>query len=234
MSALRRTGARDEGTSLAELLVSIVVFGIIAAIVTTTVTFTLRASRATSSRVGDLSDAQVTLDAMSKVIQTAAQPPAVEGATPAAAVIEATGTDFEFYGYNDPGAPPAKIEFALVGNEVQETVTPSTNSGPDACDPPYTYGAGTTRTVATGVSSSQPIFSYFAQPTAANLTGVPLTLVGRPGALSTADMARVELVGITLSVNQSTNPPVASTGATITVSLPNHLVATPNLPGSAC
>lgn len=230
----RHTQAADAGTSLAELLVSIVVFGIIGTIVTVTIIFTIGTSRATDDRVADLSGAQVSIDAMSKLIQTAAQPPAVSGATPAAAVIKATATDFQFYGYDVPGSPPAKIEFAVVNGDLQETVTPSTNSGPNACMPPYSYGAGVTRTLATGVATTEPIFSYYSQPTTADLNGVPLSLVGSPPSLSATDMANVELVAMSLSVGNSTNPSVVSTAATTTVALPNHLVAVASLPGSAC
>jgi type II secretory pathway pseudopilin PulG len=234
VSRFRATGPADAGSSLAELLVSMVVFGIVGAIVTVTVTMTLRTSRATTDRVDNLSGAQVALDAMSKMIQTAAQPPAVNGVAPSAAVFKATGTDFAFYGYDTPGAPPAKIEFVVVNGNLRETVTPSTNSGPLACQPPYAYGTGVTRTLASGVSTSSPVFSYFSQPTATNLTGMALSLVGTPASLSTSDMAAVELVGVTVLVGQNTNPSVAPTGATITVSLPNHLVATTSLPKSAC
>jgi Tfp pilus assembly protein PilW len=236
MSRLRSRVANgaDAGTSLAELLVSMLVSSIIGTIATVSVIFTLRTSRATGARVTNLSGAQVALDAMSKLIQTAAQPPAVKGATPVTAVIAATATDFKFYGYNAPGAPPAQIEFKVVNGKLLETVTPATNSGPNACLPPYTYGASTTRTLATGVNTSHPVFTYFSQPTAANLSGAPLSLIGSPPALSAVDRGGVELVGMTLSVGQSSNPKVAPTGASITVSLPNHLVATPSLPGAAC
>ena len=229
-----RTRPSDAGTSLAELMVSIVVFGIIAMTVTITVTMTLRTFRATTDRVSNLGGAQVSLDAMSKMIQTAAQPPAIVGGTPTSAIIKATGTDFKFYGYDNPSAPPAEIEFAVVNGNLLETVTPSTNSGPHACSPPYSYGTGSTRTIATGINAVGNVFSYYSQPTAANITGVALPFVGSPPALSTADLANVELVGINLSVGKSTNPSVTPTNASITVSLPNHLVATASLPGSAC
>jgi hypothetical protein len=45
-------------------------------------------------------------------------------------------------------------------------------------------------------------------------------------------LSAVELVSIKLNVDQPSNPAVAPTGATITVSLPNHLVS--SVPGSAC
>jgi type II secretory pathway pseudopilin PulG len=224
--------ASDAGTSLAELLVSVLVFGIVGTIVMVSISVTLGTSRATNARVNNLSGAQVALDAMSKLIQTAAQPPAVEGATPAAAIITAKTNDLKFYGYDNPGAPPAQIEFAVVGDELRETVTPSTNTGPDACMPPYAYGSGVTRVLATGVSAG-PVFSYFSQPTAASLAGVALA-PGGSGSLSAADLPDVELVGMNLEVGQDSQPKVAGTNAVVTVALPNHLVDPLNVPGSAC
>ena len=222
-------------SSLAELLTSMLVFGLVAIVVTTAMIMTLRTSRATSTRANSLGDAQVALDAMSKVIQTAAQPPAIEGATAAAALITATTTDLKFYAYNSPGSPPAQVEFRVTdAGELVETVTRSTNSGPSACLPPYHYGSGSTRVLARGISSGTQIFSYFGKPTTSNMNGSALTLAGTPPRLATSDLGNVELVGIDLTVDPDSHPSVAATHATITVSLPNHLVAAANLPDSAC
>ncbi|HEX3900803.1 MAG TPA: hypothetical protein VHW74_16745 [Mycobacteriales bacterium] len=238
---LSQGGRDDRGTSLAELLTSIVLFAIVGGIVTTAITVTARTSRATQTRSSDLSAAQLALDAMSNLIQTAAQPPAVVGVAPVAAVISASSDDLGFYGYGHPGAPPEKIEFAVRGGVLTETITPSTNTGPGACKPPYSYGAASSRVLATGVSMTTPVFTYFGQPTVAAPTPTPMPLVGSPPTLpptvvqtpaSNQGLSAVELVRIVLNVDQSSNPAVAPTGATITVALPNHLVS--SVPGSAC
>jgi type II secretory pathway pseudopilin PulG len=234
---------RDAGTTLAELMVSTLVFTIILIVAGTALTMTIRTSRGTTERSNNLSGAQLAVDSMSKLIQTAAQPPAVVGGTPASAIITATANDLKFYGYYNPGAGPAKIEFSVISGNLVETVTPSTNSGANVCTPPFSYGATPTisRTLATGVGTSPTIFTYATQPATPVVSGSPMALSGTPASLTSTQLGQVELVTITLSVNNSgtsptgdANPPVSATGAQTTVSLPNHYVASTSIPGSAC
>jgi hypothetical protein len=128
--------------------------------------------------------------------------------------------------------------------ELVETVTPSTNAGPNACLPPYAYGASRSRVLARGLRSTASVFSYFGKPTTGSLTGAAAPMTGNPPSVPTTtpdltpdvvdSVSDIELVQIDLSVGTSSNPAVAPTHATIAVSLPNHLVASVNLPDSAC
>lgn len=237
MSAPDPHGSPDRGTTLPELLVSIVLFGVIAAAVSVTIIATMRLSRGTDERVQNLSGAQVAVDDMSKLIQTAAQLPVAAGDTPSPAITEATASDLHFYGYNDPGKPPSDIEFWVNNGDLLETITPVTGSGASGCLPPYALDQTDkrTRVLAEGLGDSPEIFSYATQPSTGGVVGgSTLAMAGSPPALSSDDLGDVELVTIALDVNDDPNPGVGSTVASTTVALPNHLVSVDNLRNSAC
>jgi type II secretory pathway pseudopilin PulG len=229
------SGQSDAGTTLPELLVSIILFGVVGAAVSVAMIATIRTTRGTDERVQNLSGAQLAVEDMSKLIQTAARLPVAAGNPVSPAIIVATQSELKFYGYDKPGSPPSIIDFSVSNGDLIETVTPSTNSGANACLPPYTYGGSRSRVLAQGLGESPAIFSYAEQPEhAAVLGGQPLTMTGSPPALSSADRASVELVTILLEVDHDPNPGVASTVAKTVVALPNQLVSTDNLRASAC
>lgn len=233
MMRIRPMDRRDNGTSLAELMVSILVFGIIMIVATSCVIMIFRTYRGTNERASNLGGAQLAVDAMSKLIQTAAQPPVANGGTSPSAIITGTGNDLKFYGYNLPGQGPSVIEFSVnASGQLVQSVTPSTNAGANICTPPFSYGTTTTRVLANGLSTTATIFTYATQSTPPTIGGSTLTLSGTPAALSSAQAATVELVKINMSVNVSSNPKVSNTGAQTLVTLPNKLVT--SIPGTSC
>jgi type II secretory pathway pseudopilin PulG len=228
-------GASDSGTTLPELLVSIILFGVVGAAVSVAIIATIRTTRGTDERVQNLSGAQLAVEDMSKLIQTAARLPVAAGNPMSPAIIVATQSELKFYGYDKPGSPPSIIDFSVSNGDLIETVTHSTNSGANACSPPYTYGGSRTRVLAQGLDDSPAIFSYATQPDAGGVVGgQPLTMTGSPPALSSAARDSVKLVTIQLEVDHDPNPGVAATVAKTVVALPNQLVPTPSLRTSAC
>jgi prepilin-type N-terminal cleavage/methylation domain-containing protein len=219
--------------TLPELLVSIIVFGILASAVVATMTSTLGFFRGTTARASDLNGAQVAVDAIAKELQTATVPPVASGATPPDAVISAGPSDLSFYSYDTPGEGPSRVRFFIdSSSQLIEQRTPATN-----CVPPFVYGAMTHRVLATGVTSGDPsLFSYDAPPTVAFPTGSPLPFLGTPQLLRSDpnpvfaqqnnddDVGKVEMVTIALSVYGTNAAKVKPTAVTTTVDLVNHLI----------
>ncbi len=92
---------RDDGTSLAELLVAIAVFTVLALGVGSTAVVVLRTSSALEARVENATAGQVGVDAVSKVLRTAVLPAQLTDLTCSGcadtAVVSATRTQVRFY-----------------------------------------------------------------------------------------------------------------------------------------
>jgi prepilin-type N-terminal cleavage/methylation domain-containing protein len=223
----------DEGLSLVELMVSIVIFGMIGAALTATVIITSQTVRNTSARADDLNNVQVALEDMTKLIATAANPPVPAGQTQVTALITAKNNDLSFYGYNKPGQAPSLIRFYVdSSNQLIESYTPSSQ-----CVWPYTWDTTQTRSrvLARNLTPGQTVFTYFAAPTTPYPQGSPLPLTGSPAALDTTTSSPlVEEVGLSLSVDVVTAPDIPPTVATTQILLPNHQVDAQLLPESAC
>lgn len=224
---MRTAGAKDDGYSLVELLVVMVMFSIIMVVVMTAVIASLRTYRGTSARAIDQNSEQVALDAMSKALRTAAPQPVASG-TAGNAILTAGPTDLKFYTYDVAGMGPSLVEFQVSGTNLTESVSHATN-----CTPPFTYGPTVTRTVATGLTAGQTVFTYATAATSGAPSGTTLTPTGSPALLSAANLANVELVTLNLSVASNSNAAAATT-AFSTVSLSNHLVASAKIPGTSC
>jgi prepilin-type N-terminal cleavage/methylation domain-containing protein len=222
----------DEGMSLVELLVAMVVFSSLMAVVTATAIMTMQSSRNTDARNQDLGRIRLTLENMSKMLRTAAQPPVPAGVTPPNAFISANARDVSFYGYNQPGAAPSIIRYYVnATNQLVEEVTPSTQ-----CAWPYTWNAASkkSRTLARSLTPNQAVFSFNAQPTTPSPQGSPLPTSGTPAAVGAGDLVNVDNVLMTLSIDVPTSPDIPPTVGTTQVQLRNHDAASNQLPETAC
>jgi prepilin-type N-terminal cleavage/methylation domain-containing protein len=236
MTFLRRIRRTDDrGMTLVELLVSMGVFTVLGLAVMATTITTMRTTRNTSARNDDLNKVQVAMDAMTKYIRTAAQPPVPSGVAASTAMISAGPTDIQFYGYDKPGAAPSLIRYYVDGtNRLIEERTPTSQ-----CTAPYTWAAANkqTRVLATNLSTGQTIFVYHTVPVSAPVpmpTGSPLPTSGSPAVVAAADLVNIDSVAITLSVDVPTSPDIPSTRASSTVALQNHDANNTLLPGAAC
>jgi prepilin-type N-terminal cleavage/methylation domain-containing protein len=227
--------APDEGMTLPELLVSIIVFGILAGAVVATMISTLGFFRGTNARANDLNGAQVAVDAMAKALQTATVLPVVSGTAPDA-VISAGPTSLSFYAYDTPGKGPSQIRFFLdpAGELVEQRMAAK------SCSPPFVYGTMTQRVLATGVTSGTPaLFTYETAPSVVYPSGSPLPFVGsppqlhsdpsdppadQPGHTGDDDVGYVETVNIALSVYGTSGSDVKPTLVNTAVDLVNHQI----------
>lgn len=231
----RRPGPDDEGISLVELLISMVIFAVLALAVMTLTITTLRTARNTMARNDDLNKVQVAMDAMSKYIRTAAEPPVAAGGVPINALVLAGPADVRFYGYDAPGAAPSLMRFYVdASNRLIEEHTATLQ-----CAAPYTWAPANKRTriLATNLSPAQTIFVYNTAPQGDPTplpTGAPLPTSGSPAQVNPAVLSTIDSVAITLSVDVPTSPNIPAMTATTHVQLLNHAADRTLIPGAAC
>lgn len=235
LSRPRRGRGDDDGMTLVELLVSIGLFTVLGLAVTGLTIGTFRTARSVGARNDDVAKVQVAMDAMSKYIRTAAQPPPALGGPSLTAVISAGPTDLTFYGYDKPGAAPSLIRYYVdAGNRLIEEHTPSLQ-----CQAPFQWNAADkrTRVLATNLTPGQAIFGYNTAPQPAPTpmpTGSPLPTTGTPPVVAAVSLGSIDSVAIMLSVDVPTSPDIVSTTATTVVQLQNHDADVILIPGQAC
>lgn len=211
--AVARRG--DAGISLAELLVTMMVFAIL---MTITSGFMVSAMRATTqARVIDESTRSATtaMSAVTRNLRAATDNPVAGVTLPAPAFETALGSEVVFYAYvnlTSAEARPIKVRYWLDGRSLKETTTQSTRTA----DGFYLFtGAATTRTIATSVVPGTDLFTF-----------VGATGTDMPVADLTTDAAKrlVAAVRVRVQVGTSATAPTATTLVN-TVGLPNLDIA---------
>ncbi len=171
---------QDEGFTLVELLVVMAILTMLMGAVTTTMITTQRSVADDSSRLGNAGQAIVASEAITKTLRTAILPRQLEGTCTTcdvAAFISGDARRMSFYanlnnngvvdgsGYTTDG--PVKVSYAVsTAGDLTETV-----QRPDAhlpndfnftwCNPALSSCAKSVRTVATGVSTTATLFTYY-------------------------------------------------------------------------
>lgn len=230
VSRIRR-GRGDQGFSLPELLVSMVVSSIVIAGLATIFEADVRTSAVTSTRLDQTNDARVAVEAMSRNLRAAVMPSQLLDTTNIDnAFISGGPTWVTFYADLDNAAGnvgPSRVTICLVGGgsscaggtagQLVETIQRPNN--PPPADPQYCTPGPlcpvNMRVLASGVLSSTPIFKYY------DSLGNPLS-----GVLAAADLANVDSMSIDISV-QRTNAfgalgKVAPSEYVDVVQMPNH------------
>lgn len=191
MSSIRPGG--DRGTSLAELTVTMAVFGIFATILATASIQSLNLTRETSARENAAQSARLIMDQVSKDIRTALPVGPLTAAQ--VAFVRATPSELVFYSSVEPTALKERLVFednALF----RETVTPLAGSTyPDLIFPtaaPTVGTAGFTRRRLASVElSATGVFTYYLAG-----SSTPSTTV------AAADLGRIDAVGIRVAVDE--------------------------------
>jgi Tfp pilus assembly protein PilV len=200
---------RDEGITLVEVLVAMVVISIVLLVVTNlfaTVQSTTRAAISARNAVGQASNV---MDELTRVIRMGTSTPVSGNATPSAAVVAGTPSTLTVTSYVDTSATapmPTQVAFALSSGALQETRTASVASGSYAV---YT-GAQTTRTIGSGLTSIA--FAY------TDAGGAAITPSGTGSTLTAAQRAAVATITVTVTAPNSsgrTNDPIVLTSAVL-------------------
>jgi prepilin-type N-terminal cleavage/methylation domain-containing protein len=177
---------RDSGTTLMEVLVSIVVVGILASAVTVTVTELTHDTMLTKQRDYATEQAQVTLDRASRLLRAA-----TIGANANSMFLYA-GDDHATF-YSDLAQPngPALVDLDVTGSPADatlvQTVTPA-DAGSD-----YTYNTGPAATGRDGtdiMTTAGPVFTYY--DASGNLLSTPMTTVAQLVAIARVKITVVD------------------------------------------
>lgn len=185
---LRRSHRRDAGVTLAEVTVSLMVFGIFAAFLSTTVLQTMRATRDSGVRENAAQRASVVMAQLTRDLRTATRvgPPAGTQT----AFVSAAPTEVVFHSSAEP-APVRERLFVDATGLWRETKVPDDGSVyPDlrytSTDPART----TTRLLARPDVSSAGLFTYFVRGSSTGVTTV-----------AAADVKDITAVAVRVSVD---------------------------------
>jgi hypothetical protein len=220
---------RDEGTSLAEVLVAMGLFALLTTILATTAIIGLRTSTGLGVRLDNSTQGQLGMAAVSKVLRTAVLPDQLEdqicSGCAETAIIQATTTRVTFYAnLNNTGQGPSLVTLQVLrdpnatnGSAILQQSTQPPIPGTDGRYSFCTAGAAgcqvDTRIIARGlIWPAVNVFGYY------DFSGQPITGTS----LATADLPRVSSVDVSISVQTQPGPSAypAST-AVQRVRLPN-------------
>jgi hypothetical protein len=210
----RRARARDHGVTLVELAVASAVGSLLLAVIATLLVGALRTVDVLTVRSGTVGDARIALDALSRNIRVAVQPPGAP-----AVLVYASPNELSFWALLDrSGAPadappaPTYVTYRYDGTCLTQRLTPAPAGTITVTPPAATGPAGcllrTTR---------PPVFTYYrlGDPTSA---GSPLPASPR---LSAADLLQVGSVRVQVDVQDPRRRDVAPLPVTVQVALEN-------------
>ncbi|WP_454048520.1 PulJ/GspJ family protein [Cellulomonas sp. Marseille-Q8402] len=235
IARLRGRLAEDRGTTLAELLVVMMILGIVVAATATLTIGFQRTNAQTVVRQDQVDAARTASERMSKTVRTAVKPsqlsPGCTSCT-ADAFIAATPTGLQFYAnLNNAGnsVGPSRVSYSLQSTAEDGMALVEKVQRPDDSDPTgaYTYCPAesptastdckrrlTVRTIVSGVVTGGPsLFSYFKNG------GDPISTPA--SGMSSADLANIVQVEFRLEVEKVAATPVGSTTYVQRVTLPN-------------
>lgn len=219
--AVRRRTRGDEregerGSMLVEMVVTILLLGIVLAVVYEGIASLTGAAEGANTRLQNLDEARVIMATTTKDIRTATQPVASSSA-----IVSATANDLVFYANLDNVGAAASLVHLWVNpsTELIEELTPATNaSGSASCaSQPCSYLASKkhTRFVGRYVSNSpaNPLFTYL------DVNGNALTPGG--SGLTSTQLLQVRSVRVLLGVSKTRSFHTGVTWVQNTVALSN-------------
>ncbi len=225
MIALRARMSRDEGLTLTELLVTMVIMGVLVSASAALYISALRTSTGTKSRLDEVNDGRIAFSAMSRTLRTAILPSQLFDAASAesAAFIEASPLSMKFYANVDNpnnSIGPTRLSYTVTAaKELVETKQipnqPVINNKYVYCDPAVVGCVVQRKILARGVDPTKTIFTYYDD------LGFLLTGGGSGGVLSQTQMENIDALDISLVVEQ---PGSGGDGTTYVsrIALPNH------------
>lgn len=235
----RVTAHGDDGTTLPELLISMVLTSLVVALVAATFVSTVRITRVSQQKLTQSGDAVVALDSMSRRLRVAVVPTGTTVVAPAVptAFESATATSTTFYallekrgtptpcptsGVTVPGCgelKPTRVTYAVDTTRRCLLETLANASGTAA---PYSYlpADSISRCIAYGSFSSRSrLFSYY--PDGQSATAFD----DGTGSVGPADLCRIRSVRIDLTVTGGS----ATSGTSVVSRL-----TLPNIPSTSC
>ena len=219
----------DEGVTLAEMSVTMLVLGMLVAALGAMVISGERITAGVKERLDQSNSATIAMQRMSRNLRTAV----LQSQLTTACIISActdsaflVGSPSQVSFYADVDNPknsvgPSRVTYTVTAGTLVETVQKPDSPVPDATGYHYcTIGTGgctaRTTTLAIGVQTTTPVFAYYtaAAPTTA-------MTMGTGGVLSSAQLKTVDSIDITLQVLLPGGPAVGGATMVQRVALPN-------------
>lgn len=205
-----RSLGRDSGVTLVELLVTMVLLGILGAVVSTSFVASTDSLQRSTWRQENTALVQVGMETLTKAVRAGSLIEQASGATALPAVLEATPTTIEVHSFL--GSRPVRLRYAVdAAGRLQETrwVADASSSSPY-----WTFTGSPTQRVVIGRvvnSATVPLFVYH------DGTGTPFP----SGALDEAQRRGVRSVSVTLHVQAESAGRVRPAEMQQRVHLPN-------------
>jgi prepilin-type N-terminal cleavage/methylation domain-containing protein len=221
VSALRRVIARrdDDGVSLAELIVAIMVFGIVVTIVSTTFVSLTKATAQARGVDGNTRVASNVMNDLARTIRAARTIPRADGTQAASFTAASTESMTLSSAVNVTDAAttvPRQVTFRVAADR---SLTSSSIVATTVTGGFYQFTSpATTRTVGgsvvTPASNGAPLFAYL------DFAGTAL-VPDASGALTTTQLSSIAAVTITLTIDRTSTPSSQAVTLQNTVSLSN-------------
>ncbi len=230
----------EAGLTLVELLVTSMLLSLIAIVVTSFAINTWRDTSMVTTRVNDVDQAQIAVNATTRALRTAVRPSVVSGiASSDSALTSASKFKIDFYSNTGPASSPERVLLTAAWDSTRrQAVLTERRQAPDAGSAPnYRYTACTVGAAGCAIKviprvqglnwpsattfPSTPIFRYF-DNTGTELVG-PGTDPTDPGALTAAQRTKVAAIEFTLSVRTKDTSRLGSSTLVNRIFLPNSL-----------
>jgi type II secretory pathway pseudopilin PulG len=176
----------DEGTTLAELVVAMVVFGVLATLLATTVLQTTRLTRSSVVRESTAQRASAAFAQVTKDLRTAVPVGPTTGVQ--VAFVKATATEVVFFSSVEPAVRRERL-YVSGTTLVRETMDPDTGRTYPNLTFASANGLATRRVVSSGLDPVG-VFTYFLGTSTTGVSDVPA-----------ADLGNVSAVHVRLSVD---------------------------------
>lgn len=225
---LRRIRRTDDGVTLTELLVTMVVLGVLVSATVLMVNASMRVSSANKERLDQSNSATIAMQRVSRTLRTAVlQSQLTTTCTLAicteSAFLKGTPTSVQFYADVDNpknSVGPSRVTYDVTGGVLTETLQKPDSPTPDAAGYHYcTPGPGCairTTVLATDVQSAAAIFSFY---TAADPVNAIALSMGSQ--LTATQLKAVDSIDVSLNVQRAGGANVAGASMVQRVALPN-------------
>jgi prepilin-type N-terminal cleavage/methylation domain-containing protein len=224
MIAIARRLRSDEGFTLIEMGVVLLLLGIVMAFTLNSVATFERSATGGVRRLENLGEARTLMAVISKDIRTAAK----LGVTSSPFLVADDNTVTFYANLNLTTTCPKKVHLFVTSDKelIEEVTQPNDGVSPPNCGD-YTQYEPRTRLVGQYVAnaSDEPIFTYYYDN-----GGVPTAFTTADTPLDAADLLLVNAVGIELAIRKDTNLWVAHTTLMNRVRLPNVNYNPPETP----
>jgi type II secretory pathway pseudopilin PulG len=222
VTRLRASATRDEGISLVELIVGILVLGIVSALIAGLFTSTMQVVTVSSALDRNTRMASNGMNEMSRIVRAGTPYPVAGAIEPLPAFALVKNEEFTIYAYvnlANSDQKPVKVKFSVENGSLVETTWKSTLQSNGY----YTFGtsASMTRTLASSVvlpkaSGSPYIFTYL------DANGTPIAVPNTLQGLVGDDALRgVAAVTVTLTIQGSSTDTRSRVTLVNTVGIPN-------------